>query len=106
MRAATGRSGSRLCERATCGCAGARSASALRGSAGCCGGGGRVVPGLGAGRRGWRATAGAPRLFRYRRDDELFTLGALRLNEYIQEYMGEEFSAKDFRTWGGTLLAA
>jgi DNA topoisomerase-1 len=28
------------------------------------------------------------------------------LNDYIQEHMGEEFTAKDFRTWGGTLLAA
>ena len=29
-----------------------------------------------------------------------------RLNDYIQEFLGEEFTAKDFRTWGGTLLAA
>lgn len=28
------------------------------------------------------------------------------VNEYIKDIMGEEFSAKDFRTWGGTLLAA
>lgn len=28
------------------------------------------------------------------------------LNEYIREIMGEEFSAKDFRTWAGTLIAA
>ncbi len=28
------------------------------------------------------------------------------VNEYIKEIMGEEFSAKDFRTWGGTLLAS
>jgi DNA topoisomerase I len=27
------------------------------------------------------------------------------VNAYIKEVMGEEFSAKDFRTWGGTLLA-
>lgn len=27
------------------------------------------------------------------------------VNEYIKQHMGEEFSAKDFRTWGGTLLA-
>jgi len=27
-------------------------------------------------------------------------------NDYIGEHMGEEFTAKDFRTWGGTLLAA
>src|SRR4051794_5270516 len=28
------------------------------------------------------------------------------VNEYIQETIGEEFSAKDFRTWHGTVLAA
>jgi DNA topoisomerase-1 len=27
------------------------------------------------------------------------------VNDYIKTHMGEEFSAKDFRTWGGTLLA-
>jgi DNA topoisomerase I len=38
--------------------------------------------------------------------------GELRLvhshdvNEYIREAAGEEFSAKDFRTWAGTVLAA
>jgi DNA topoisomerase I len=52
------------------------------------------------------ALPGGRRLFRYRSDDELFNLGARKLNEYIQEHMGEEFTAKDFRTWGGTLVAA
>lgn len=28
------------------------------------------------------------------------------LNNYIREVMGEQFSAKDFRTWAGTLIAA
>jgi DNA topoisomerase I len=28
------------------------------------------------------------------------------VNEYVKVYLGEEFTAKDFRTWGGTLLAA
>lgn len=28
------------------------------------------------------------------------------VNQYIKAVMGPEFSAKDFRTWGGTLLAA
>lgn len=28
------------------------------------------------------------------------------LNEYIREIMGDEFSAKDFRTWSGTMIAA
>lgn len=49
---------------------------------------------------------GGRRLFRYRADDETFTLSDRKLNEYIQEHMGEDFTAKDFRTWGGTLTAA
>lgn len=28
------------------------------------------------------------------------------LNDYIREVMGEEYSAKDFRTWSGTVIAA
>ena len=46
------------------------------------------------------------RLFRYRQEGEIFNLTARRLNDYIAEFMGEEFTAKDFRTWGGTLIAA
>ncbi len=46
------------------------------------------------------------RLFRYERDGELFNLSAATLNEYIAEHLGDDFTAKDFRTWGGTLLAA
>ena len=36
----------------------------------------------------------------------LYNLTSKRLNEYVKIYSGEEFTAKDFRTWGGTLLAA
>ena len=49
---------------------------------------------------------GGRRLFRYRHNGDLVNLGARRLNDYIREHMGDEFTAKDFRTWGGTLLAA
>ena len=28
------------------------------------------------------------------------------VNAYIKEQMGEDFSAKDFRTWAGTVAAA
>jgi DNA topoisomerase-1 len=56
----------------------------------------RVMVGLEGGRR----------LFRYRSDQETFNLTDRKLNEYIQEHLGEEFTAKDFRTWGGTLTAA
>ena len=44
--------------------------------------------------------------FRYRNGDGLSNLTERHLNDYIQEHMGEELTAKDFRTWGGTLLAA
>ncbi len=49
---------------------------------------------------------GGRRLFRYRYEDSLVNLTGARLNEYVREHLGEEFTAKDFRTWGGTLVAA
>ena len=49
---------------------------------------------------------GGGRLFRYEREGELVALTAAGLNDYIAEHMGGGFTAKDFRTWGGTLLAA
>jgi DNA topoisomerase-1 len=52
------------------------------------------------------ALKGGPRLFRYEWEGDLYNLTSKRLNDYIRIYMGDDFSAKDFRTWGGTLLAA
>jgi len=52
------------------------------------------------------ALPGGRRLFRYRQDEEVLNLTGARLNEYLREHLGEEFTAKDFRTWGGTLEAA
>lgn len=46
------------------------------------------------------------RVFRFERADELVTLTAPLLNTYLDDHFGEGFTAKDFRTWGGTLLAA
>lgn len=46
------------------------------------------------------------RVFRYDTGDGFANLDARRLNEYIRTRLGEEFTAKDFRTWGGTLTAA
>ena len=50
------------------------------------------------------------------KDDDLFLffdengneqdVKAYHVNEYIQDISGEKFTAKDFRTWGGTKLAA
>jgi DNA topoisomerase I len=56
--------------------------------------------------RGLLAVKGGARVFKYRWEDELYNLTSKRLNDYVKLYLGEEFSAKDFRTWGGTLLAS
>ena len=53
-----------------------------------------------------RDLRGGRQLFRYERDGVLCNLTGAVLNEYIRQYLGDEFTAKDFRTWGGTLLAA
>ncbi len=48
-----------------------------------------------------------PRLFQFVLEDGTrCNLDQRRLNAYVKEHLGDEFSAKDFRTWGGTLLAA
>ena len=47
-----------------------------------------------------------PRVFKYEWEGRTYNLTSKRLNDYVKIYMGDEFSAKDFRTWGGTLLAA
>ena len=53
------------------------------------------------------ALRGGARVFRYRSDGNgLCNLTSARLNEYVKAKMGKDFTAKDFRTWGGTLLAA
>jgi DNA topoisomerase-1 len=49
---------------------------------------------------------GGTRLFRYEWNGGLCALTGARLNDYVRSYLGEEFTAKDFRTWGGTLIAA
>ena len=49
---------------------------------------------------------GSARIFRYEWEGATYNLTSKRLNDYVKLYLGPEFSAKDFRTWGGTLLAA
>jgi DNA topoisomerase I len=45
-------------------------------------------------------------LFQYLDDDGVRqTIGSGDVNDYIREISGQEFTAKDFRTWSGTLLA-
>lgn len=45
-------------------------------------------------------------LFQYVDDDGgVHAVGSAQVNDYLREAMGEAFTAKDFRTWGGTLAA-
>jgi DNA topoisomerase IB len=47
------------------------------------------------------------RLFQYLDDDgQRQPIDSGEVNEYLREVCGETFSAKDFRTWGGTVNAA
>ncbi|OJH35672.1 DNA topoisomerase IB [Cystobacter ferrugineus] len=46
-------------------------------------------------------------LFKFVLDDGLVVdVRRRHINEYIREVMGERYSAKDFRTWAGTLICA
>jgi DNA topoisomerase-1 len=48
-----------------------------------------------------------PRLFQHELEDGArCNLDQRKLNAYIRAHLGEDFTAKDFRTWGGTLIAA
>jgi DNA topoisomerase I len=50
--------------------------------------------------------SGAARVFRYESEGKVCNLTSRRLNDYVKLYLGPDFTAKDFRTWGGTLVAA
>ena len=47
-----------------------------------------------------------PRLFRYQSGRTWHDLTARDVNDYLRETVGVSYTAKDFRTWGGTLRAA
>ena len=42
----------------------------------------------------------------YDEDNQIRDVKSDDLNAYIRDVMGEEYSAKDFRTWSGTMIAA
>ena len=45
-------------------------------------------------------------LFQYEDESgQLRPVGSAQVNDYLREAMGDAFTAKDFRTWGGTLAA-
>jgi DNA topoisomerase-1 len=64
-----------------------------------------VDPELAATMKELIAVPGA-RLFKFELESGYCNLDQRRLNAYIRTHLGEEFTAKDFRTWGGTLTAA
>jgi DNA topoisomerase-1 len=46
-------------------------------------------------------------LFQYVDDDGVqHAIGSADVNEYLRELTGDDYTAKDFRTWAGTMLAA
>jgi DNA topoisomerase-1 len=46
-------------------------------------------------------------LFSYLDDDgQACDIGSADVNDYLRQVMGRDFTAKDFRTWAGTVLAA
>ncbi|HEY6730240.1 MAG TPA: DNA topoisomerase IB [Solirubrobacterales bacterium] len=54
----------------------------------------------------YRRRSGPDDLLAYRASGEWVDLRSEEINSYIHEKIGDEFSAKDFRTWHGTVLAA
>jgi DNA topoisomerase I len=53
-----------------------------------------------------RRRGGPPELLAYREGRRWTRVDAEDVNEYLKLQVGEDFSAKDFRTWNGTVLAA
>jgi DNA topoisomerase I len=45
-------------------------------------------------------------LFKFRSGSRVVDVKDRHVNDYIQSIVGEEFTAKDFRTWAGTLLCS
>jgi DNA topoisomerase IB len=53
-----------------------------------------------------RRRSGGPELFAYRRGREWVDVRSDDINDFVRELSGDAFTAKDFRTWAGTVLAA
>jgi DNA topoisomerase-1 len=45
-------------------------------------------------------------LFQYVEDGEVRSIGASDVNAYLQAAAGDDYTAKDFRTWAATVIAA
>ena len=53
-----------------------------------------------------RRRGGGPELLAYKRDGSWCDVKSNDINAYIKDITGADFSAKDFRTWNATVLAA
>jgi DNA topoisomerase IB len=53
-----------------------------------------------------RRRTGGPELLAFREGGSWRDIGAVDINDYLREAAGGEFTAKDFRTWHATVLAA
>ena len=53
-----------------------------------------------------RRRTGGPELLAYREDGAWRDVTSADINSYVKDVVGGEVSAKDFRTWHGTVLAA
>ncbi len=53
-----------------------------------------------------RRRGGSAELLAYREGRRWVDVSSSDVNEYVKQATGDEFSAKDFRTWNGTVLAA
>jgi DNA topoisomerase-1 len=51
-------------------------------------------------------TFGDEELFKFRQNGRVYDVKDRHVNEYIQSIAGEKFTAKDFRTWAGTLISS
>ena len=65
-----------------------------------------VDAGLAAGVDALLALPGGSRLFRFRDNGSYRPVTGALLNDYLAEHLGGGFTAKHFRTWGGSLTAA
>ena len=53
-----------------------------------------------------RRRGGGPHLLAYREGSAWHDVRSAEINEYLKSLLGEDFSAKDFRTWNATVMAA
>jgi DNA topoisomerase I len=53
-----------------------------------------------------RRRSGGEQLLAYRQNRRWHGVRSAQINDYLKELIGDEYSAKDFRTWNATVLAA